>query len=435
MRTYSIRPERQAHALLGVSAGGYGAMAIALKHRDLFGVGRHPRRAAQSCATTTCDGPLRRRLRPGHLPRADRVRPRHDHRPLLLRAAPPAGEDVPRTGLRRRARHDRQGRPRQPGRPPRRRPTSAPASWPSTSIIPGRDNYNFDAQDQSFAWLAARRGVAVELIELSPGPPQPALHRARRAARLPLARPPHPAAGPALTPVGIRPSPHCVQSRGDGGTPCSSPPTRLGDDRATRNLRSGPPVPRKYPGPPGVDRLLTIPEIEPSRARLAAVESAAGDGGGAGGSAGRSANARSERSRPWPDRPESVPFVAHRPDRDRRARVASDRAPILRRPSDPARPHCPIPSASARSGSGRAIRGGPPRIPRVNSVRCQAVLSSWTAHGRLVANPSPASPGGRRARDGVDLPRSSPSCSTCRRSASARSRRPRASARLRGTPR
>ena len=31
---------------------------------------------------------------------------------------------------------------------------------------PGRDNYNFDAQDQSFAWLAARRGVAVEMTEL-----------------------------------------------------------------------------------------------------------------------------------------------------------------------------------------------------------------------------------------------------------------------------
>ena len=37
MRTYSIRPERQAHGLLGISAGGYGAMAIALKHRGVFG--------------------------------------------------------------------------------------------------------------------------------------------------------------------------------------------------------------------------------------------------------------------------------------------------------------------------------------------------------------------------------------------------------------
>ncbi|MGP0069952.1 MAG: hypothetical protein ACLQGP_40920, partial [Isosphaeraceae bacterium] len=29
---------------------------------------------------------------------------------------------------------------------------------------PARDNYNFDAQDQSFVWLAARRGIAVDLI-------------------------------------------------------------------------------------------------------------------------------------------------------------------------------------------------------------------------------------------------------------------------------
>jgi S-formylglutathione hydrolase FrmB len=38
MRAYSIRPERQAHALLGISAGGFGAMGMALKHRDIFGV-------------------------------------------------------------------------------------------------------------------------------------------------------------------------------------------------------------------------------------------------------------------------------------------------------------------------------------------------------------------------------------------------------------
>ena len=37
METYSIRPEREAHALLGISAGGFGAMTIAMKHRDVFG--------------------------------------------------------------------------------------------------------------------------------------------------------------------------------------------------------------------------------------------------------------------------------------------------------------------------------------------------------------------------------------------------------------
>jgi enterochelin esterase-like enzyme len=36
MSTYSIRPEREAHAILGMSAGGYGGMGLAIKHRDVF---------------------------------------------------------------------------------------------------------------------------------------------------------------------------------------------------------------------------------------------------------------------------------------------------------------------------------------------------------------------------------------------------------------
>src|SRR5262249_8778218 len=35
-RTYSVRPERGAHALFGVSAGGMGAMSLAIRHRDFF---------------------------------------------------------------------------------------------------------------------------------------------------------------------------------------------------------------------------------------------------------------------------------------------------------------------------------------------------------------------------------------------------------------
>ena len=35
--TYSIRPERQAHAILGLSAGGLGAINLAVRHRDYFG--------------------------------------------------------------------------------------------------------------------------------------------------------------------------------------------------------------------------------------------------------------------------------------------------------------------------------------------------------------------------------------------------------------
>ncbi len=151
MRNYSIRPERQAHALLGVSAGGYGAMSIALKHRDLFGVGRDPGRAAQH-ALRQLPGPLWRRLRPGQLPHADRIRPRHGHRPLLPRAARPARQDVPAAGVWRRPRLDRPGHAGQPGRParvdrppPRRagdlrqlsRPSITSTSTPRPSPSPG----------------------------------------------------------------------------------------------------------------------------------------------------------------------------------------------------------------------------------------------------------------------------------------------------------
>ena len=38
MGTFSLRPERESRALLGISAGGFGAMTIALRHRDVFGV-------------------------------------------------------------------------------------------------------------------------------------------------------------------------------------------------------------------------------------------------------------------------------------------------------------------------------------------------------------------------------------------------------------
>ena len=37
MANYSTRPERQAHALIGLSAGAYGAMGLAMQHRDVFG--------------------------------------------------------------------------------------------------------------------------------------------------------------------------------------------------------------------------------------------------------------------------------------------------------------------------------------------------------------------------------------------------------------
>jgi enterochelin esterase-like enzyme len=167
MRNYSIRPERSAHALLSVSAGGFGAMAIALKHRDLFGVVaaiggplnmRYDNRAGRYSddfdpATfrqrTEYDrdmiiaryyGGLRRRrvktfLEPVYGPGADMIAKVARDNPADLLAA---------TGLER-------------------------GDLAMYVNYAGRDNYNFDAQDKSFAWLAGLRGVAVDLVEAPTG--------------------------------------------------------------------------------------------------------------------------------------------------------------------------------------------------------------------------------------------------------------------------
>jgi pimeloyl-ACP methyl ester carboxylesterase len=163
MRTYSIRPERQAHALLGISAGGFGAMGMALKHRDVFGV------------VATLGGPLNMLYfncqgRYGDDFDPATYRERADYAPdeiiaryyfglvrrkvkTFLEPVYGSGQDV-MTKIRR----------------------DNPADLlESTDLQPGelaiyicyprRDNYNFDAQNQSFAWLAERRGVAVTVVD------------------------------------------------------------------------------------------------------------------------------------------------------------------------------------------------------------------------------------------------------------------------------
>jgi poly(3-hydroxybutyrate) depolymerase len=163
MRTYSIRLEREAHAMLGISAGGFGAMTIALKHRDVFG------------SVATVGGPLnvrydncQGRYGDDFDPATYRERTEYDPELIIARyylrlvrrrakaffepvygSGPAVGDKVARdnpydvlstTDLR-------------------------PGELAIYIHYPARDNYNFEAQDQSFAWLAARRGVAVELAE------------------------------------------------------------------------------------------------------------------------------------------------------------------------------------------------------------------------------------------------------------------------------
>jgi poly(3-hydroxybutyrate) depolymerase len=165
MRNYSIRPEREAHALIGISAGGFGAMTIGMKHRDIFG------------AVATVGGPLNVRYDTaleGYAgdfdPQTYRARTEYDpnmviasyYFGLVRRRAKEFFEPVYGTGLEVSAKVERDN------------PADLLAATdlrPSELAIyisyAGCDNYNFDAQGLSFAWLAAKRGIAVDLIEIS----------------------------------------------------------------------------------------------------------------------------------------------------------------------------------------------------------------------------------------------------------------------------
>jgi poly(3-hydroxybutyrate) depolymerase len=160
MKSYSIRPERDAHAILGVSAGGYGAMGIALKHRELFGI------------VTTLAGPLNMRYdniegnyHANFDPATYRERTIYDRRMVvssfyfgvLRRRVKLYFDPVYGTG------------PDVMTKVSRDNPADL---LDSTDLRPGElrmfidypslDNFNFDAQDQSFVWLAAQRGIAIE---------------------------------------------------------------------------------------------------------------------------------------------------------------------------------------------------------------------------------------------------------------------------------
>jgi S-formylglutathione hydrolase FrmB len=156
---YSIRPEREAHALIGFSAGGYGAMSLAIQHRDYFG------------AVVTLAGALNLRYSncdevyfEDFDPTTYRWKTRYDPDEVIgvsygglrqLRAQKfmepvfGEGQDVVDRIMR-----------------------TNPADLiftadlqPGQLVIyvgyPGRDNFNFDAQAESFCWLATQKGIEI----------------------------------------------------------------------------------------------------------------------------------------------------------------------------------------------------------------------------------------------------------------------------------
>ena len=158
---YSIRPEREARALLGSSAGGLGASSLALRHPDLFGAvatvgGLHNLRY------DTCSGdyrenfdPLTYRWQENYDPNKlvakfylglTRVRARKFLEPVF-------GNDV--VAVR--------------GEIAAVNPAdilfTAPISQGRPAIYinyAGHDNFNFDAQAESFIWLARSQGIHVD---------------------------------------------------------------------------------------------------------------------------------------------------------------------------------------------------------------------------------------------------------------------------------
>jgi S-formylglutathione hydrolase FrmB len=156
---YSIRPERQAHAALGFSAGAYGAMALAIRHRDYFG------------AVATLAGPLNLRYF-----NSDGVYSR-DFDPATFRWQtdydPRQVVGVFYRGLLKvRARKFMTSVFGDDNLVVSRIMRTNPADLiVSTDIqprelaiyahYPGRDNFNVDAQVQSFQWLAAQKGIDV----------------------------------------------------------------------------------------------------------------------------------------------------------------------------------------------------------------------------------------------------------------------------------
>lgn len=159
---FAIRPEREAHAILGVSGGGLGALSIAIRHREYFGAVAALAAPAnlmytndQNDALADFD-PATYRWREHYDPNEVLGTFYHGLRKVRARhyATPVFGKDQEQVYARIAAIN----------------PANLIAS---TDLKPGelaiylnyagQDGYNFDAQNQSFAWLAAQRGIRVDL--------------------------------------------------------------------------------------------------------------------------------------------------------------------------------------------------------------------------------------------------------------------------------
>jgi hypothetical protein len=166
-RTYSVRPEREAHALFGISAGGYGAMSLALRHRDIFGAVA-TLAAPLNLRYSTVDGNYHEDFDPATF----RWKTEYDPEEPVgrfyfgLKRVPARKYMEPVFG-------------NGPGVPQRVMQTNPADLLLTTDLCPGelamfvnyggRDNWNFDAQNESFLWLASLKGITVTIDNDPPG--------------------------------------------------------------------------------------------------------------------------------------------------------------------------------------------------------------------------------------------------------------------------
>jgi S-formylglutathione hydrolase FrmB len=158
---YSVRPEPAAHGLFGLSGGGLGAASIALRRPDVFG-SVAVISAPLNLRYTTCTGDIRADFDPATF----RWKTTYDpdeivgvfdfglrRVPAWKHIAPVFGDDPAEVFARVVAIN-----------PADLLSTTNPAPGRPAMFVGfgGRDNWNFDAQSESFLWLAKQRGFPVD---------------------------------------------------------------------------------------------------------------------------------------------------------------------------------------------------------------------------------------------------------------------------------
>jgi pimeloyl-ACP methyl ester carboxylesterase len=159
--TFPVRPERQAHVLVGASMGGFGAYNLAIKYRDCFGtvVGFFP---PINPRYVDCRGRYFPNFDPNCVGWREQL---HPHRPIAR-----FGPLVIRE---RRLIDPLYGRgPDAIGHIARENPSEMlftfdvkPGDLEMFIAYGGRDEFNIDAQVESFLYLASQRGLTVTWVK------------------------------------------------------------------------------------------------------------------------------------------------------------------------------------------------------------------------------------------------------------------------------